>query len=146
MNPIPLVEKLVNVCLGAIEMNIATLHYLGPHRDREQAINNLKRMVDYLREVVSSTKEELFEDIEKHVDLIMGVSENLMDDISDIHHTIAGDSHFEELTQKLANEHGKLTKRLGMLENKTSQEVSLRFKTLNDRIESIMSTLDGLRR
>lgn len=146
MNPIPLVETLVNLCLEAIEMNIATLHHLGPHRDRVQIINNLKRMVGYLREVVNHTKEELFEDIEKHVDLIMGVSENLMNDINGVRHTIDGDSHFEELTQKLATEHGKLTKRLGVLENKTSQEVSLRFKALNDRMENVLSTLDGLRR
>lgn len=145
MNPIPLVETLVNLCLEAIEMNIATLHHLGHHRDRAEIINNLKRMVGYLHEVVNNTKEKLFEDIEKHVDLIMGVSENLMNDINDMRHTVDGDSHLEELTQKLATEHGKLTKRLGVLENKTSQEVSLRFKALNDRIESVLSTLDGLR-
>lgn len=145
MNPVNLTETLVKVCLESIEMNIATLHHLGPHRDRAQIIRDLKRLVLYLREIVNNTKGELFQDIEKNVDLMLSISENLKSDINDICHTVDDAHDFEELARKMATEHEKLTKKLGVLENKTSQEVSERFKVLNDRMESILSILDGLR-
>lgn len=59
MNTVYQIEALLSILLAALEMQINTLHFLGPHHLRPQRVSHTKQLIQALLNLIEKIEQEL---------------------------------------------------------------------------------------
>lgn len=138
------IEKLTNIALQGFEGQIRILHLLGPCNERPQHVENLKRMLDFLKQSIEADKEQLIENLE-------GVYSSIADELANQNQMIsqaASVTNIDEIkrfSQKLAEVQPQIIKSLGAQETDVEKQILQRFKTLLENIQEIRARVEKIR-
>lgn len=138
-------EELVHLTLQSFEGQIRILHTLGYHQDRAQHIENLRRMIIALSEVVEETKNNLIEDLD-------GVYTSIADELAGQQELLAKAARktdtreIVEFSKKLTQAQPQIINQLGMQEVEVEREIFQRFKVMSEKIHDLLAQTEKLRR
>lgn len=146
MKNLGFLETLVNLTLSSFEIQLTTLDLLGHHPARNQLIETVKNMAEYLLKQVIEIENTVDETIQTQSEEMVHASAFARDTLIAAKNRIQDEPMLKEVAHAMTKSHANFVKELGEEETRVINDSADCFKALKSRIQGILSRIENLPR
>ncbi|MDQ5949144.1 MAG: hypothetical protein QG614_66 [Patescibacteria group bacterium] len=144
MNTVYQIEALLSILLAALEMQINTLHFLGPHHLRPQRVSHTKQLIQALLNLIEKIEQELILETELESEEVIGDSVSLMNILAEAKKEVPNLKSFEKLSKEYGGIHASLTALLAAEEQNITAKVAERFAKMQESVRELLFRIDKM--
>lgn len=146
MKNIGFLETIINLTLSSFEIQLTTLDLLGHHPARNQLLETVKKMAEYLLKQVAEIENMIDETIKTQSEEMMHASAFARDTLIAAEKRIQDEPMLREIADAMTKGHENLVKELGKEETQVINDLSASFKTIKSRTQTILRKIENLNR
>lgn len=138
-------EQHVNLTLQGYLGQVRILSSLGPHPERAQHIENLRRMVVALSVLVEKDKKEVINEVDSFYSKIASMVAEQQEQLTNLAKE-TGEPEIIEVSEFLTKARPKTINMLGLSEAKTEEKILRRFNAMLKNIQDVLTIVENIRR
>jgi hypothetical protein len=144
MDVIGAIEGMAGLVLQSLEAQINGIHVLGYHRDREQLIENLRRMALSLSASIEVIRDAFISEIEIETEQMMHTNVVIKDSLIRASESLQDEYSATNVANLLDERHKILVKTLGAEEDRIEDEILNRFAVMQASVQDVLSKVIAL--